>query len=117
MIRYIFILLLITSQIYAQNIDANLSDSLLSSLRDSLTVSDSLNIPDSLNISDSLQQKGSDDLDAIVYANAKDSLIFNVRAKEMYLYGKGDIKYKKTELQSGNIKVNFEINSVVILGY
>lgn len=122
--RYIFIIIILISQIlalnsvevYAQNIDAILSDSLFTFSSDSLTFSDSLNIPDSLNISDSLKQKTSDDLDAIVFANAKDSLIFNVKAKEMYLYGQGDIKYKETELQSGNIKVNFETSNLEAIG-
>jgi len=114
--RYLIILLFLISQIYGQNVNSILSDSLVSSLSDSLTLSDSLNIPDSLNTPDSLKQNRNDDLDAIVYANAKDSLIFNVNAKEMYLYGKGDIKYKTTELKSGNIKVNFETSNLEAIG-
>lgn len=120
--RYILILLFVTSQIYAQNIDAILSNSLSPSISDSLIfldsldIPDSLNIADSLNISDSLKQKSSDDIDAIVFANAKDSLIFHVKAKEMYLYGEGDIKYKETELQSGNIIVNFQTSNLEAIG-
>ena len=114
--RYIFILLFISPQIFAQNIDAVLSDSLVYSIRDSIAFSDTSSFPDSLQIADSLQQNKSDDLDAIVYANAQDSLIFDVGAKVMYLYGKGDIKYKETELKSGNIKVNFETSNLEAIG-
>jgi LptD protein len=118
--KILFVILLVSSHLIAQNIDSLtqriLSDSLFSSFNDSLLISDSLSIPDSLNIADSLQQKSSDDIDAIVFANAKDSLMFDVKNKEVYLYGEGNIKYKKTELKSGNIKVNFETSELEAIG-
>ncbi|MDA3860333.1 MAG: hypothetical protein PF445_03820, partial [Melioribacteraceae bacterium] len=112
--RTIFIILLLSTRIFTQNINSVattiLSDSLFS------PISDSLSISDSTNIIDSLEQKSSDDIDAIVFANAKDSLKFDVKNKEMYLYGEGDIKYKETELKSGNIKINFETSELEAIG-
>lgn len=111
---FLFAILLFTIQIFAQNIDSVstqiLSDSLFTSL------SDSLGISDSLNISDSLKQKSKDEIDAIVFANAKDSLVFKVKEKEMYLFGEGDIKYKQTSLKSANIKINFETSELEAVG-
>ncbi|MBU0474599.1 MAG: LPS-assembly protein LptD [Bacteroidetes bacterium] len=111
---FLFAILLFTIQIFAQNIDSVstqiFSDSLFTSL------SDSLGISDSLSILDSLKQKPKDEIDAIVFANAKDSLVFKVKEKEMYLYGEGDIKYKQTSLKSANIKINFETSDLEAIG-
>jgi len=48
------------------------------------------------------------DIDTVVYANASDSLIFFVKDKKMALYGQGKINYKKTEINSANIFIDFE---------
>jgi len=110
----LFAILLTSIQIFAQNIDSVSTKIFPDSL--AISVNDSLNIPDSLNTTDSLKQKKDDEIDAIVYANAKDSLIFKVKNKEMYLFGEGDIKYKQTSLKSGNIKINFETSELEAIG-
>ena len=118
--RTLFIILFLTAPLIAQNIDSTvasiLSDSLFNSIDDSTSILDTVSISDSVNIVDSLKQKSSDDIDAIVFANAKDSLKFDVKNKQMYLFGKGEIKYKETELNSGNIKINFETSELEAIG-
>ena len=118
--RTLFIILFLSTSLFAQNFDSTattiLSDSLLNSINNSTTIFDSVVVSDSLSIADSLKQKTSNDIDAIVYANAKDSLKFDVKNKEMYLFGKGDIKYKETQLTSGNIKINFETSMLEAIG-
>lgn len=109
----IIAILLTTIQIFAQNID---SVSTIFSDSSLISINDSLNISDSLNSTDSLNQKKDNDINAVVFANAKDSLIFDVQNKEMYLFGEGDIKYKQTSLKSANIKINFETNELEAAG-
>jgi len=110
----LFAILLTSIQIFGQNIDSVFTKIFPDSL--SITINDSLITSNSLIISDSLEKKSNNDIDAVVFANAKDSLIFQVKNKEMYLYGDGDIKYKKTTLTSGNIKINFETSELEAVG-
>ncbi len=56
---------------------------------------------------DSLERK-KDELDAVVYSSAKDSLIFDVKQKKMYLFNESEIKFKETDLTAGEIDVDFE---------
>lgn len=56
------------------------------------------------------------DVDAVVYAAASDSLIFNVAEKKMFIYGKGELKYKDTELKSGKINVDYNTNELEAFG-
>ena len=56
---------------------------------------------DSLSTADTAKTGRKFDVDAVVYSNAADSLIFEVQKKKMYLYGSGEVKYKTTELKSG----------------
>lgn len=109
----IIAILLTTIQIFAQNID---SVSTIFSDSSLISINDSLNFSNSLNSTDSLNQKKDTDINAVVFANAKDSLIFDVQNKEMYLFGEGDIKYKQTSLKSANIKINFETNELEAAG-
>ncbi len=111
--RSIIILLFLSVQLLAQSVDSVLREIRSDSL---VNLADSLNLTDSLSIIDSLRQKSANDIDAIVFAKAKDSLKFDVKNKEMYLYGEGDIKYKTTQLKSGNIKVNFETSELEAIG-
>lgn len=69
-----------------------------------------------INQQDTLKTKTRSDIDAIVYSNATDSLTFDVLNKKMYIYGKGEIKYKTSEMKSGNIFVDFETNDVDAVG-
>ncbi len=80
---------------------------------DSLSVprvpSDSLFVSDSLRAeSDSLSiKKKNNEVNAVVYATASDSIIFDISKKRMHLFNEADIKYKNTELSAGKVDVNF----------
>ncbi len=77
---------------------------------DSTFVPDSSAVSDSLISSDSIKADSSkhrDQLLAVVYASAQDSLIFDVKSKKMFLFDKGDIKYDKTELTAAWVELNF----------
>jgi lipopolysaccharide export system protein LptA len=78
-------------------------------LSDSVVTSDSLS-------NDSLKVKNKDELKAVVYASAGGSLIFDVKSKKMYLFGKGEIKYDKTDLQSGFVDLNFNSSELKAKG-
>ncbi|MFH1195497.1 MAG: putative LPS assembly protein LptD [bacterium] len=90
-----------TVSLYAQVTDSTAVDSTSTIVSDTTAVSDSTK---------------KSDIDDIVYSDAKDSLTFDVKNKMMYLYGEGEIKYKETELKSGDIDVDFNSNSVSAIG-
>jgi len=56
------------------------------------------------------------DIDDIVYAQAEDSLVFNIKEKKMNLYGKSELKYKNTELKSGIVYMDFETSELEAIG-
>jgi lipopolysaccharide assembly outer membrane protein LptD (OstA) len=56
------------------------------------------------------------DVDTIIYASSTDSLIFYINKKQMELYGKGELKYKQTDLKSENIYVDFETSNIEAVG-
>ena len=104
----VFFIFIITANIFAQNLDQNLGQNAADSI---LTI-----ISDSSQVIDSLKNQSRDDLDAIVYANASDSLSFDVKNKTMHLYGDGNIKYKTTELKSADISIDFETSNLYAIG-
>ena len=67
-------------------------------------------IPDTLlsAITDSTQLQKKSDLDTVVYASGTDSLIFFVQEKKMSIYGEAKINYKKSEIKSADIFVDFK---------
>lgn len=69
---------------------------------------------DSLAVKDSTSKKY--DVDAVVFANATDSVTFDVQNKSMILFGKGDITYKNTNLKSAKISVDFDKNLLDAVG-
>ncbi len=68
-------------------------------------------------VSDTAKKSGSFGVDAIIYATGTDSLIFDIKNKDMKIYGSGDLKYKQTELKSHNINVDFETSQIQAFGY
>ncbi|MDP4266256.1 MAG: putative LPS assembly protein LptD [Bacteroidota bacterium] len=44
--------------------------------------------------------------------NAKDSILFEVQKKKVYLYGKAEIDYEKIVLKADYIEINFDSNTV-----
>jgi lipopolysaccharide assembly outer membrane protein LptD (OstA) len=79
---------------------AQQNDSIKTSLPDSLSASSS----DSL-LAD--QSKKKSDIDTVVYASGSDSLFFFVKEKKMSIYGEGKINYRKSEIKSANIFLDF----------
>ncbi len=92
-----------------------LSDTLKTYTSGNPVSSDSVISSDSLS-TDSLKSKKKDELKAVVYASSRDSLIFDVKSKKMFLYGKGEIKYDKTDLQSGFVELNFNSSQLKAKG-
>lgn len=64
---------------------------------------------------DSIKKKS--DIDSVIYSSGRDSLTFFVSRKKMYIYGKGDLKYKATQLKSGLVNVDFVTNNVQAEGF
>jgi len=56
------------------------------------------------------------DIDAVVYSSSADSMIFNIKEKKLAIYGTGELKYKKTELKSSKIIIDFETNQLEAFG-
>lgn len=107
----LFLCFSLTSFLFSQGTNTTLlknpalSDSLSQSvLKDSTTVAN-----------DTTAGKKSD-IDDIIYASGTDSLIFNVKKKGMEIYGSGELKYKKTELKSANIYIDFNTNRIHAVG-
>ncbi|MCK9279083.1 MAG: LPS-assembly protein LptD [Melioribacteraceae bacterium] len=87
--------------------------------KDSLFVAaDSTAILDSLKlqISDSASIKNKNQVEDIVYSESKDSLVFDVKNKKMFVYGSGALKYKQTNLNAGKIIVDYTINELEAFG-
>lgn len=95
-----FFLFLFPFVINAQNADSLSSDSVSTTIVNT--------IKDSVSVQDTVKKKF--DVDAVIFANANDSVTFNLQNKKMFLYGKGDITYKKTNLKSAKIFVDFNKN-------
>ncbi len=93
----ILILFLIAGFVFAQN-------------KDSLLISTTKDTSAVKNISKQF------DVDAVIYASSSDSLLYDVTNKKMFLYGKGDLKYKKTELLGGKIFVDYDKNELEAYG-
>lgn len=85
------------------NVSQTESDTLTSVPTDSAAVEDSLTASD-------------DEVDAVVYASASDSLLFDVKNKKMNIYGNGELKYKQTDLVSGKIIIDFPTNELEAFG-
>lgn len=56
------------------------------------------------------------DIDAVVYSSSTDSMVFKVKDKELEIYGAGEIKYKRTELKSSKIIIDFETSRLEAFG-
>ncbi len=56
------------------------------------------------------------DVDTTVFAEAKDSIFFNLKEKKMFIYGSGNLKYKQTEIKSGVIEIDFQNSNIDAFG-
>ncbi len=73
-------------------------------------ITDSLAVMDSLVSTEGKNKRF--DVDAVIYANSSDSLTFSINEKKMFLFGKGELKYKQTDLTSDRIYIDFNDNSL-----
>ncbi|MCF8240519.1 MAG: hypothetical protein K9J16_03970, partial [Melioribacteraceae bacterium] len=119
--KYTFLFFLIF--IFGSVVSAQQNDTLQIFAPDSLdiispdtTLTDSAAFPDSTIALDSTETKSGDEIDAVVYASASDSLTFDILNKKMYVYDSGELKYKDTELTAAQIAVDFETNSLDAIG-
>ena len=66
-------------------------------------------LPDSLlaSIKDTIASQKKSDIDTVVYASGSDSLFFFVKEKKMSIYGEAKINYRKSEIKSANIFLDF----------
>ncbi|MGE5810206.1 MAG: putative LPS assembly protein LptD, partial [Ignavibacteria bacterium] len=56
------------------------------------------------------------DVDTVIYAASSDSLIFFINAKKMNIYGDASLQYKKTDLKSADIFIDFNTSNVEAIG-
>lgn len=56
---------------------------------------------------DTLRQRSRSGIDSVVVYSATDSVIYTLSNRTMYLYGKGDIKYRELGLKAENIDINW----------
>ena len=88
---------------------AQQNDTLKSVLPDNLTTG----LPDSVKTA---EQKKKSDIDTVVYASGSDSLFFFVKEKKMSIYGEAKIDYKKSEITSADIFVDFTNYEIEAIG-
>ncbi|HLG31948.1 MAG TPA: hypothetical protein VI362_02825, partial [Ignavibacteriaceae bacterium] len=98
--KYVFFSILIlhlSGNVYSQQNDIQqtivLPDTIISADEDTSLVS---------------EQTSRSDIDTVVYTTASDSLIFFVKEKKMEIYGQAKISYRRTEINSANIFIDFD---------
>lgn len=91
-------LFLIISQFLARALFAQTlsADTLRPALADTLAATDTTKVV-----------KSPSGIDSVVTYSASDSIVYSLKTKTMYLYGKGDIKYKDLALKAENIDINW----------
>jgi lipopolysaccharide assembly outer membrane protein LptD (OstA) len=72
-------------------------------------------VKDSL-VSDTSKVPKEYDINAVITANAADSLIFRVKEKKMYLHGSSELKYKQTDLKSDKIFIDYNTSDLEAFG-
>jgi lipopolysaccharide assembly outer membrane protein LptD (OstA) len=66
---------------------------------------------------DSIRAKKSPSgIDSVVIYSASDSVVYSIKSKTMYLYGKGDIKYKELGLKAEKIDINWTTSILNAVG-
>ncbi len=103
--QLLILILLSTAQLYSQKVDSSLTNILPDSLFTS--ISDSLSIQDSLLIADSLKLKSKDDIDAVVFANAQDSLNLMLLTRKCIYMELAILNTSKLILQVETLKIKF----------
>jgi len=106
--KYVFfsiLILLLSGNVFSQQNDIQqtivLPDTTISANEDTSLVS---------------EQTSRSDIDTVVYTTASDSLIFFVKEKKMEIYGQAKISYRKTEINSANIFIDFDKYEIDAVG-
>jgi lipopolysaccharide assembly outer membrane protein LptD (OstA) len=107
-VTFLFILLL-TGLLFSQQKDTTLFRPPAGPTADSLRAKN-----DTTAVKDTTKRKS--DIDAVIYAAGSDSLVFRIPDRKMEIFGNGELKYKKTELKSANILVDFNLNRIQASG-
>lgn len=103
----------------------SVSDTLPTSLIDSLLRSDSLPgqaVRDTLAAQsaaapiDSVRRKGGSPLTDRVTGSQQDSLVYDVRTGDLYMYRKGEVKYTDLQVEAERIKLNLDDKNVAARG-
>ncbi len=108
---FIFVCILIVGRVtpaYSLNYPTSYAHALLQIQDTSLVMGDTIVVNDTL--------KRKSDIDSVIYAGARDSLVFYIKDKKMELYGAGDIKNKGTQLQGGLVYLDFDKNELQAFG-
>lgn len=102
--------------------DTLLTDS-IPSKADTLPHSDSLRpktLPTSIDTtastSDTARRKAKTPLEGPVYAQQEDSLVYDVRTKELTMYKRGQVKYTEMQIDAAMIRLNLDSNNVEARG-
>lgn len=82
--------------------------------KDSVSVKDSSIVRDSSAVNN--DSTAGNKFDDVVFSNSSDSITFSISQKKMNQYGKSELKYKKTELQSHTIFVDFNSKNLEAYG-
>lgn len=93
------------------NYCTQLPDSVFLSTDLSILPSDTLSLP-----TDSLKKKSESPLDDPIFKNAKDSLLYSIDGKKVFLYGDAVVKYQKMELSAAYIEYDMESGVVFAEG-
>ena len=97
-------LVLFYSCIYGQETDLvyfDRADSLLKSEADSLS---------------RIKSNSGSDIDTVIFSSASDSLIYFIKDKKMSIHGDGKIEYKKMQITSANIYIDFTKDEIKASG-
>jgi lipopolysaccharide assembly outer membrane protein LptD (OstA) len=105
----ILFILLFSGFLFSQETDSTLFRPKTGPTLDSLAAK-----TDTSAVKDTTKKKS--DIDAVIYASGSDSLIFKIPERQMQIFGNGELKYKKTELKSADILVDFDLSRIQAWG-
>jgi lipopolysaccharide assembly outer membrane protein LptD (OstA) len=109
---YTYLLVLWVLLFVADRASAQTAGSLKRAPDSTMTVSDSLKVP----LDTTHAAKSPSGIDSVVNYSAADSIVYSIATKKMYLYGKGDIKYKTMGLKAEQIDINWTTSILNAVG-
>lgn len=100
---FLFLIILTASNLQAQDKNKAVTDTSKTVLKDSTTA-------------DTSKVKKSGDINAVVYSTASDSMLINVKTRKIQVFGKGNVKYKQTDLKGAKIFVDHKTSELEAYG-